>query len=370
MSDVKKVLIDISGRSNSGPVIALELAKAFAENGYEVYAVVAKDALNIKDWLNEKSIKEIYTIKTYTSLKDVILKSIEFQCKEKKLLKKHFKGVKFDFVIKPIFHIWAEGIAAQVEKNKIITICHDPIMHSGENALKHILYKRHIKNSDEIVVLTKSFIPIVSQNYGFPFNKIHYMPHGLMKLYKEKQDKTIKCMYDSQRINYVFFGRIEKYKGVDVLIRAYEKLREQNPLITLTIAGKGKLDGTDLHSNDEKRIRIINDYIPDSQVGCYFDGPNVVTVLPYLDATQSGVIPIAMEYGTPIIASETGGLKEQMQDGKFGVFTKPGDIEDLAEKMKLFIENKELFDQQKVLMEAAMKELEWKEVVSKLLKEI
>lgn len=370
MGNVKKALIDISGRSNSGPVIALELAKAFAENGYDVYAVVAKDALNVSDWFSEKSIKEIYILKTYTNMKDVFPKSIEFQCKEKKLLKQHFKGVKFDFVIKPIFHIWAEGIAAQVEKKEIITICHDPIMHSGENALKHILYKRHIKNSDEIVVLTKSFIPIVSKNYGFPLKKIHYMPHGLMKLYKEKQDKTIKCMYDSQHINYVFFGRIEKYKGVDVLIRAYEKLREQNHLITLTIAGKGKIGGIDLQSNDDKKIRIINDYIPDNQVGCYFDGPNVVVVLPYLDATQSGVIPIAMEYGTPIIASETGGLKEQMQDGKFGVFTKPGDFDDLAEKMKLFVENKELFNQQKSLMEAAMKELEWKKVVSELLKKI
>ena len=47
-----------------------------------------------------------------------------------------------------------------------------------------------------------------------------------------------------------------------------------------------------------------------------------------------------------------------------------GRLADLAEKMKLFVENKELFDQQKVLMEAAMKELEWKEVVSELFKEI
>ena len=49
---------------------------------------------------------------------------------------------------------------------------------------------------------------------------------------------------------------------------------------------------------------------------------------------------------------------------------KVGDAGDLAEKMKLFLENRELFRQQQLIMKEAMKQLEWKEVVAKLLQEI
>lgn len=367
---MKKALIDISGRSNSGPVIGIELAKALAQNGYDVYAVVAEDALNLKDWINEKSLKDIYILKTYTGIKNLVFFSVRFHLIEKRKIRDRFKAIQFDYVFKPIFHIWAEDIAAQVSAKKLVTLCHDPIMHSGESWIKHLLYKRHIKNSDDVVVLTRSFIPVVCCNYGFEMDHVHYMPHGLMKLYKEKQDKNMHSLYDAANVNFVFFGRIQKYKGVGILIEAYERVKKEYANITLTIAGKGKLEDLELKSDFSKGIRIVNEYIPDEKVGCYFDGPNVVTVLPYLDATQSGVIPIAIEYGTPIIASDTGGLKEQMLDGKFGIFVKVGDAGDLAEKMKLFLENREIFRQQQLIMKEAMKQLEWKEVVAKLLQEI
>lgn len=366
----KKVLIDISGRSNSGPVIAIELAKALAQNGCDVYAVVAQDALNLEDWLRNTCLKDVYIVKTYTSMKDVIPSSIKFQMVEKAKIRAHYKDIIFDYVFKPIFHIWSEGIASQVNAKKIITLCHDPIMHSGESKIKQMLYKRHVKNSDEIVVLTRSFIPIVCHNYGFDQSKVHFMPHGLMKVYKERQDRTVQCLYEQSNINFMFFGRIEKYKGIEILMGAFKKLNKKYNNITLTIAGKGDMSEFGSMAECGKKVRVNNHYIPDEQVGCYFDGPNIVTVLPYLDATQSGVIPIAIEYGTPVIASDTGGLKEQMLDGKFGVYVKPGDIDDLAEKMEYFIHNSDLFDTQRAVMKNAMKELEWSEVVRKLLMEI
>jgi len=367
---VKNVLIDISGRSNGGPVIAIELAKALAQNGYNVYTVVAQDALNLEDWLNEPLLKEVYILKTYTGFKNLLSSTVRFELIEKSKLKKHFSGLKFEYVFKPIFHIWAEGIAAQMSTKRLVTLCHDPVMHSGENKIKQIVYKRHIKNSNDVVVLTKSFIPVVCKNYGFSSDRVHYMPLGLMKLYKEKQDTSKPCLYDDKNINFVFFGRIEKYKGIGVLTEAFSFLKRKKQNVTLTIAGKGSIEEFDLHSGEQNGIRVVNRYIPDEEVGCYFDGPNVVTVLPYLDATQSGVIPIAIEYGTPIIASDTGGLREQMLDGKFGIYVRPGDAQDLADKMEYLVNNPSEFAIQKDIMQQAMKQLEWKEVVAGLLKDI
>jgi len=116
-----------------------------------------------------------------------------------------------------------------------------------------------------------------------------------------------------------------------------------------------------------KDVKIDNKYIPDEEVGCYFDGPNVVIVLPYLDATQSGVIPIAIEYGTPIIASNTGGLKEQMMDGEFGLLVETGNVEDLYLKMKEIMSNKSLYTEQQNKMKNAIAELEWDVVIKRVL---
>ena len=367
---MKKALIDISGRSNSGPVIGIELAKALVQNGYDVYAVVAEDAMNLNDWLNEKEFKDIYILKTYTGIKNLLFFSARFYLIEKQRIRDRFKTIQFDYVFKPIFHIWAEAIASQVSTKKIVTLCHDPVMHSGESWIKHLLYKRHIKNSDDVVVLTRSFIPVVSHNYGFEINHVHYMSHGLMKLYKEKQNKLKPCLYDSQNTNFVFFGRIEKYKGISVLIEAFSILKKRKKNVTLTIAGKGSIEEFGLTPGVKDKVNVINNYIPDDEVGRYFDGPNVVIVLPYLDATQSGVIPIAIQYGTPIIASDTGGLREQMLDGKFGIYVKTGDAQDLANKMEYLIDNPSEFKIQKDIMQQAMKQLEWKEVVAKLMKDI
>ena len=90
---MKNVLIDISGRSNSGPVIGIELAKALAQNGYNVYAVVAQDSLNLQDWLEEPLLKEIYILKTYTGFKNLLLCTAKFEVVEKRKLRKYFSGM-------------------------------------------------------------------------------------------------------------------------------------------------------------------------------------------------------------------------------------------------------------------------------------
>ena len=86
--------------------------------------------------------------------------------------------------------------------------------------------------------------------------------------------------------------------------------------------------------------------------------PNCVVILPYLDATQSGVVVTALEFGTPIIATDTGGLKEQLCDGKIGLFCKPGQADSLSEQMIYIAEHPEEFGRQRELMSAYLHTLD------------
>ena len=103
--------------------------------------------------------------------------------------------------------------------------------------------------------------------------------------------------------------------------------------------GNGDFSSFREEYNSLKNTEIINRWIDDEEIPYFFGGDNVISVLPYIDATQSGVVPIAMEFETPIIATKTGGLLEQVENGKTGIMIPPGDAVKLANAMeKLYLD--------------------------------
>ena len=93
-------------------------------------------------------------------------------------------------------------------------------------------------------------------------------------------------------------------------------------------------------------------------------------MIPYLDATQSGVIPIAYEYEIPIIASNTGGLREQLDDGRIGLLFEAGNEKDLAMQMEYIMDNKIEFDRQAELIKKFRETLNWDVLARQLLKKL
>lgn len=210
--------------------------------------------------------------------------------------------------------------------------------------LERWLTTHYIKAASDIIVLTQSFIPIVEKRFGYSKEHIHYMPHGRMSIYKQS---TITPLTDCKNINFLFFGRIEEYKGLFILAEAYKKLTQSYSNISLTVAGSGDFSKYHAIFKELPQVKIINRYIADTEIDDYFSVPNTILVLPYLDASQSGVIPIALEYGVPIIASNTGGLKEQMDNGNLGLFSTPGDADSLMKQMEYFLIHPDFYIKEK-----------------------
>lgn len=127
--------------------------------------------------------------------------------------------------------------------------------------------------------------------------------------------------------NYIlFFGRIDKYKGIGTLLRAYKNVQD-NVELPLVIAGKGKFTENELSllqciSSD--KICIINRYIQDSEMVWLFMNSSFLC-LPYTEASQSGVIPIAYYFGKPVVVSDIKGLVQFVDDGKTGYIFKTSD---------------------------------------------
>ncbi len=99
----------------------------------------------------------------------------------------------------------------------------------------------------------------------------------------------------------LFFGRVDYYKGVDVLSNAYLKTNIINKLV---IAGYGNS-----YSQNSDRIIRINRFINDEEIRDLFSKASVI-VLPYRSATMSGVFSIAMYFKKRIIASNISFFQE------------------------------------------------------------
>jgi glycosyltransferase involved in cell wall biosynthesis len=88
-------------------------------------------------------------------------------------------------------------------------------------------------------------------------------------------------------------------------------------------------------------ITIINEYVANEAVHLYFTAANLA-VLPYNEATQSGILSIAYGFAKPVVVTDVGGLAELVVDGKTGFIVPPHDIPKLADSViRYFKENHE-----------------------------
>ena len=138
----------------------------------------------------------------------------------------------------------------------------------------------------------------------------------------------------------LFFGLVRPYKGLKYLLQAMKYL----PDVYLTIAGDfggSRPEYEELLSDVDigQRISLHDGYIPDKEIQGYFEECDAV-VLPYIDATQSGIVQVAFGFNKPVIATRVGGLPEAVKDEVTGVLTAPGDVKALIYAVQRFYELK------------------------------
>lgn len=144
----------------------------------------------------------------------------------------------------------------------------------------------------------------------------------------------------------LFFGFVRKYKGLHHLLKAMPEIVSRISHIRLLIAGDFGEDRDEYLEEIEKyentgNILLKEGYCPDREVELYFSACNLV-VLPYEEATQSGIAQIAFGFGRPVIATEVGGLPEVVSEAQTGYIVPPSDPKALAEAIiRFFIEKRE-----------------------------
>ncbi|GAC1431868.1 MAG: glycosyltransferase [Thermoanaerobaculia bacterium] len=131
----------------------------------------------------------------------------------------------------------------------------------------------------------------------------------------------------------LFFGHIRPFKGLDIALAAWPRLKSE---VTLLVAGEPWWKATEARGpRPEAGVHYDLRFIPDSEIATYFAAADVV-LAPYRIEAQSGVALTAFHFGRPVIASRVGGLPEIVLDGVNGYLVPTEDAAALAEAVDRF----------------------------------
>jgi glycosyltransferase involved in cell wall biosynthesis len=137
----------------------------------------------------------------------------------------------------------------------------------------------------------------------------------------------------------LFFGLIRPYKGLKYLIQAMADVTRSIDCVLLVVGefyeSKEEYLSLIRQLRLEEHIVIRDEYVKNEVVSLYFSSADVV-VLPYVTATQSGIVQIAFGLKKPVITTNVGGLPEAVEDGKTGFLVDPASPQKLAEAILKF----------------------------------
>lgn len=172
---------------------------------------------------------------------------------------------------------------------------------------------------------------------GVDLDRFHPIPKGQAKdqLGIPRQDKNI-----------LFAGRIEPLKGIDTLLRAIALIQQRRPaaienVCVAIIGGDPWSDDPDDEMARLQQLRKdldIHDFVTflgskDQEILPYYYAAAEMVVMPSHYESFGLVALEAMAMGTPVIASEVGGLAFLVRDGETGFHVPSRDPEALAERI-------------------------------------
>jgi glycosyltransferase involved in cell wall biosynthesis len=236
-------------------------------------------------------------------------------------------------------HLWFSLALPMLAGRPLVLTVHDPSRHLGDAESRKSpdwVLDRACYRAQQRIVHAPQMKELLVERLGIPSSTVHVVPHILIG-----EDNVLEHVSEDEHL-ILFFGRLWEYKGLEYLIRAEPLITARVPQAKIVIAGTGQ----DFNQYRQmmvhpERFIVYNEHVSDEKRAELFRRASVV-VLPYVEASQSGVIPIAYRFGKPVVATTVGGLPAMVDHGQTGYLVPPRDASALADAIVLLLQNKEL----------------------------
>jgi glycosyltransferase involved in cell wall biosynthesis len=221
----------------------------------------------------------------------------------------------------------------------LVLTVHDSLIHVGDadsSKTPQWVYDRACYRARERIVHAPQVKDSLLKRLHILSSTVHVVPHILIG------DDTAGLGVEEKQSQILFFGRIWEYKGLEYLIRAEPLITARIPEAKFVIAGTGQ-DFSHYRRMmvHPERFIVHNEWVSDEKRAEVFRRASVV-VLPYIEASQSGIIPVAYSFGKPVVATTVGGLPAQVEDGKTGYLVPPRDEMALADAIVRLLNDRDL----------------------------
>lgn len=341
-------LIVYLGRSGAGTDLANNLHFAYRALGKPVFSILSS-------YNEEKLIpkNEMMSILTYRSVIGFVFSlillpywvaKISDLCKTMGVEKIVFPmNTPYSVVVQVLLHIIGY---------KVYPILHDAIRHPGDP------YK--------VVTFFLTFLELRMCRKVIFLNKV--VKNSALQIYRIKKEKAISLFLPLpsfelnndrgiKEYDVLFFGRITTYKGVDILLQANRIMLENGYSIKVGIFGKSNKDLL----ITEKNVHFENRYLKQNEI-YEIIGLSRMLVLPYIEASQSGVAAFAVHAELPIVATPLDSLIEQLE-GTGTMFASEVSPEAIAEVVSSVLSDGVLFDDLVKKHKKVKEEMSWEKFV-------
>ena len=225
---------------------------------------------------------------------------------------------------------------------------HDVTAHPGDEkhqtplflaVVKKLLIPRAIRRGIQFITHGEILRQALAEEMSLPAERIHSIAHGILRFPETPSPETSAAMPLPEPPMALFFGRMEKYKGLPVLADAIPFVQKQCPQATFVIAGRGPA----LLEQKERlqalpQVQVMDHYLSQEEVDALYRKASL-NLVPYVEASQSGVIATGFAYGVPAVASNIGALSEVVIPGENGCLVEPGNAQALADAILSVFQN-------------------------------
>ena len=320
---------------------SLDVDREYEDNGVHVYRVAHKTTFPFKGRFREFLLRWEYSQSIYNKLKEVIAEH------------------QIDIVESP--NLSGEGFIYSLhKKTPLVTRLHthfsEVINFLGWNKdidrrLSCWIENAVIARSDLVTCSTRAHAEFISYEAGIPFEKIRIVPLGipLPHLNGDSHTNSVPTI--------LFVGRLEKRKGVHILVQAIPYVLKKIPNARFIIAGRDSFiddasvsfSGSSKHSFKERLIAMLPEhcrknveflgYVSPDDLDKYYRECDLF-VAPSLYESFGLIYVEAMSYAKPVIGCGVGGVPEVIKDGITGILIPPEDIKGLAYAIISILEDK------------------------------
>ena len=303
----------------------------------------------------------------------------------------HLKNLKYDIIHS---HYWMSGLAAK-ELDEIWNV---PVIHmfhtlglmkqrvardesEREGEYRIIGEREVIRLADRIVAATPAELAQLQWLYEADTKKIVVIPPGvdISHFYPIPEDEAKEFIGIPPCDHMLLFvGRIEPLKGIDTLIEALSIMRKDHVFVCLTVIGGNPETDQDDNKSEMARLQLLREKYGLEDLIAFLGSRSQDTLPYYYSAADAVVVPSqyesfglvaleAMACGTPVVASQVGGLAFLIQDGVTGYTVPADDPQALADRLTTLVNNPELRQRMGERAASTAREYRWQRIADRVL---